>query len=76
VALSASREGRAHVGVLGEQLAERALRAARHGVGGVPPPSVHTYKEVFERSRSKSSPLEQTRLKLANPVEINGFDRD
>jgi len=31
--------------------------------------------EVFERFRSKSSPLEQTRLKLANPVELTGFDR-
>jgi len=31
--------------------------------------------EVFERSRSKSSPLEKTRSKLANPVEVNGFDR-
>jgi len=30
------------------------------------------YKEVFERSRSKISPLEQTRLKLANPVELQG----
>jgi len=29
--------------------------------------------EVFERSRSKSSPLEQTRSKLANPVELTGF---
>jgi len=31
--------------------------------------------EVSERSRSKSSPLEQTRSKLANPVELTGFDR-
>jgi len=31
--------------------------------------------EFFERSRSKSSPLEQTRSKLANPVEFAGFDR-
>jgi len=33
------------------------------------------YKESFEQSRSKSSPLEQTRSKLANPVELTGFDR-
>jgi len=32
-------------------------------------------EEVFERSRSKSLPLEQTRSKLANPVELTGFDR-
>jgi len=32
-------------------------------------------KVVFERSRSKSSPLEQTRLNPANPVEITGFTR-
>jgi len=32
-------------------------------------------KEVFERSRSKSSPLEKSRSKLANPVELTGFDR-
>jgi len=31
--------------------------------------------EVFERSRSKSSPLEQHWSKLANPVELTGFDR-
>jgi len=31
--------------------------------------------EVFERSSSKSSPLEQTRSKLANPVEATGSDR-
>jgi len=31
--------------------------------------------EVFERSRSASSPLENTRLKLANPVELTGFER-
>jgi len=31
--------------------------------------------EVFERSRSKSSPLEKLRSKLANPVELTGFDR-
>ena len=31
--------------------------------------------EVFERSRSKSSPLGKTRSKLANPVELTGFDR-
>ena len=29
--------------------------------------------EVFERSQSKSSPLEKTRSKLANPVELNRF---
>ena len=33
------------------------------------------FLEVFERSRSKSSPLEQTRSKLTNPVELTGFDR-
>jgi len=33
------------------------------------------FLEVFERSRSKSSPLEKTRSKLANPVELTGFDR-
>ena len=27
--------------------------------------------EVSQRSRSKSSPLEKTRSKLANPVELN-----
>jgi len=33
-------------------------------------------KEVFERSRSKSWPLEKTRSKVANPVELSwGFDR-
>jgi len=31
--------------------------------------------EIFERSRPKSSPLEQTRSKLANPVELTGFYR-
>jgi len=30
--------------------------------------------EVFERSRFKSSPLEKPRSKLANPVELTGFD--
>jgi len=30
---------------------------------------------VFERSRSKSSPLKKTWSKLANPVELTGFDR-
>jgi len=45
------------------------------------------YIEVFERSRSKSSPLEKPRSKLANPVELSwglaggstrvaNFDRD
>jgi len=38
------------------------------------PADVHI-DEVFERSRSKSSPLEQTRSKLANPVELTGFDQ-
>jgi len=33
------------------------------------------FLEVSERSRSKSSPLEQTRSKLANPVELTGFDQ-
>ena len=33
------------------------------------------YPEGFERSRSKSSPLEQTRSKLANPVELTGSNR-
>jgi len=34
------------------------------------------YGEVLQRSRSKSSPLEKTRSKLANPVELSwGFDR-
>ena len=31
--------------------------------------------DIFERSRSKSSPLEKARSKLANPVELTGFDR-
>ena len=31
--------------------------------------------EGFERSRSKSSPLEITLSELANPVELTGFDR-
>jgi len=31
--------------------------------------------EVLERSRSKSSTLEKIRSKLANPVELTGFDR-
>jgi len=30
--------------------------------------------EVFERSRSKRSPLDRTRSKLANPVELPGFE--
>jgi len=30
---------------------------------------------LYERSRSKGLPLEQTRSKLANPVELTGFDR-
>ena len=35
-----------------------------------------SFFEVFERSRSKSLPLEKTRSKLANPVELSwGFDR-
>jgi len=37
--------------------------------------TVCDYVEVFERSRSKSSPLEKPRSKLANPVELTGFDR-
>ena len=36
---------------------------------------VDLYYGDFERSRFKSSPLEQTRSKLANPVEVTGFDR-
>ena len=32
--------------------------------------------DVLKRSRSKSSPLEKTRLKLANRVELSrGFNR-
>ena len=39
-------------------------------------PAHYIYREIFERSRSKSSPLEKIRSKLANPVELSwGFDR-
>jgi len=32
-------------------------------------------KKETEKRVSSSSPLEQTRSKLANPVEVTGFDR-
>ena len=37
-------------------------------------PCTHIVNEIFERSRSKISPLEQTRSILAKPVELTGFD--
>ena len=58
--------------------AQPAKREAecRRGQARLPPAGAPIYKDVLQRSRSKISPLEKPRSKLANPVELSwGFDR-
>jgi len=73
-ALQGQLPARAVVEVLSRQIRERlpvhAAGEPLQDIVSLQSFIVRVYHEVFERSRSKSSPLEKTWSKLANPAEL------